>query len=54
MSKKLELIWKFLQAARRLIKNKDIKKDGILRFAKQEFGEVSQFLRKQIDDLFKA
>ena len=30
MSKKLELIWKFLQAARRLIKNKDIKKDGIL------------------------
>ena len=44
--KRLEAIYNFIKAARRLIKNKDITKDGILRFAKQEFGEVSQFLRK--------
>jgi hypothetical protein len=52
--KRLEAIYKFLQAARNLVKNKDMSKESILRFAKQEFGEVSQFLRKQIDDIFKA
>ena len=52
--KRLEAIYKFLQAARNLVKNKDMSKENILRFAKQEFGEVSQFLRKQIDDIFKA
>ena len=51
--KRLEAIYKFLQAARNLVKNKAMKKDDILRFAKQEFGEVSDFLRKQIDNLFK-
>ena len=55
MSKKIETIYKFLQAARRLIKNnKDIGKDEIMRFAELEFGKVSEFLKKQIDDLFKA
>ena len=52
--KRIEAIYKFLQAARNLVKNKDMSKESILRFAKQEFGEVSQFLRKQIDDIFKA
>ena len=52
--KRIEAIYKFLQAARNLVKNKDMSKENILRFAKQEFGEVSQFLRKQIDDIFKA
>ena len=51
--KRIEAIYKFLQAARNLVKNKAMKKDDILRFAKQEFGEVSDFLRKQIDNLFK-
>ena len=48
----IEII-KFLNAARNLVKNKAMKKDDILRFAKQEFGEVSDFLRLQIDNLFK-
>ena len=51
--KRLEAIYKFLQAAKNLIKNKDMSKEGILRFAKQEFGEVSDFLRLQIDNLFR-
>ena len=49
----IEII-KFLNAARRLIKNKDMSKEGILRFAKQQFGEVPGYLRVQIDKLFKA
>ena len=51
--KRLEAVWKFLQAARNLVKNKNMSKEGILRFAKQEFGEVSDFLRLQIDNLFR-
>jgi len=53
MVKRIEAVWKFLQAARNLVKNKDMSKEGILRFAKQEFGEVSDFLRLQIDNLFR-
>jgi len=53
MSKRLEAIFKFLQAARNLVKNKDMSKEGILRFAKQQFGEIDDFLRLQIDNLFK-
>ena len=49
----IEII-KFLNAARNLVKNKAMSKEGILRFAKQEFGEVSDFLRLQIDRLFKT
>ena len=53
--KRLEAIYKFLQAARDLIKsNKNIGKDEIIRFAKLEFGEVSDLLKKQIDNLFKT
>ena len=51
--KRIEAIYKFLQAAKNLIKNKDMSKEGILRFAKQEFGEVSDFLKLQIDNLFR-
>ena len=47
-------ILKFLKAARNLVKNKDMSKDDILRFAKQEFGEVPGYLRVQIDKLFKS
>ena len=42
---------RFLQAARSMAKQ-GMKKDDILRFAKQEFGEVSKLLRKQIDDIY--
>ncbi len=49
----IEII-KFLNAARNLVKNKAMSKEGILRFAKQQFGEVPALLKKQIDDLFKA
>ncbi len=52
--KRIELIWEFLKAARNLVKNKSMSKEGILRFAKQQFGEVPALLKKQIDDLFKA
>jgi len=52
--KRIELIWEFLKAARNLVKNKDMSKEGILRFAKQQFGEVPGYLRVQIDKLFKA
>jgi len=51
--KRIEAVWNFLKAARNLVKNKDMSKEGILRFAKQEFGEVSDFLRLQIDNLFR-
>ena len=55
MVKKLEAIYKFLQTAKEFIKNnKRISKDDILRFAKQEFGEVSDLLKLQIDRLFKT
>ena len=48
-------VLKFLKAARSFIKNnKRIKKDDILRFAKQEFGEVSDLLKLQIEKLFKT
>ena len=49
----IEII-KFLNAARNLVKNNAMSKKDILRFAKQEFGEVSDFLRLQIDKLFKS
>ena len=55
MVKKLEAIYKFLQTAKEFIKNnKRISKDDILRFAKQEFGEISDLLKLQIDRLFKT
>ena len=49
----IEII-KFLNAARNLVKNKAMSKEGILRFAKQQFGEVPGYLRVQIDKLFKS
>ena len=51
--KRIEAIYKFLQAARNLAKQ-GMKKEQILDFARREFGEVSKLLRKQIDDIFKA
>ncbi len=51
--KRIELIWEFLKAARNLVKNKDMSKEGILRFAKQQFGEIDDFLKLQIDNLFR-
>ena len=53
MSKKLELIFQFLQAARNLVKNKNAKKNKIIAFAKQQFGEIDDFFKLQIDNLFK-
>ena len=49
----IEII-KFLNAARNLVKNNAMSKEGILRFAKQQFGEVPGYLRVQIDKLFKS
>ena len=51
--KRIEEVWKFLQAARNLVKNKNISKDEIFAFAKRQFGEVDDFLRLQINNLFK-
>ena len=51
--KRIEAIYKFLQAARNLAKQ-GMKKEQILDFARREFGEVSKLLKKQIDDIFKA
>ena len=47
-------ILKFLNAARNLVKNNAMSKEGILRFAKQQFGEVPGYLKVQIDKLFKS
>ena len=49
----MNAILRFLQAARSL-KNSGITKEQVLEFAKREFGEVSAFLRKQIDNIFKS
>ena len=53
MSKKLELIFQFLQAARNLVKNKNATKEQITAFAKQQFGEIDDFFKLQINNLFK-
>ena len=45
-------LFKFLQAARSLSKQ-GLTREQILNFAKREFGEVPELLKKQIDDLFK-
>jgi len=49
----MNAIIRFLKAARSL-KNSGITKDQVLEFAKKEFGEVSDFMRKQIDNIFKS
>ena len=46
-------IGRFLAAVARLAKNGDISIDEAYRFAKQEFGEVSDLLKLQINRLFK-
>ena len=43
---------KFLDSARRLIPM-GMTRQQIFNFAKQEFGEVNQLMKKQIDNLFK-
>ena len=53
MSKKLELIFQFLQAARNLVKNKNATKEQITAFAKQQFGEIYDFFKLQINNLFR-
>ena len=42
---------KFLQAVRRLAKL-GVKKEDILEFGRREFGEITDLLRKQIDDVY--
>mgnify|MGYP003132332549 CR=1 FL=1 len=49
----MNAILRFLKAARSL-KNSGITKNQVLEFAKREFGEVSDFMRKQIDNIFKS
>ena len=43
---------KFLQAVRRLAKL-GVKKEDILEFGRREFGEITDLLRKQIDDVYQ-
>ncbi len=38
VKKRAELIFQFLQAARNLVKNKNVTKDKIIAFAKRQFG----------------
>ena len=51
--KRTELIFQFLQAARNLVKNKNATKEQIIAFAKQQFGEIDDFFKLQIDNLFR-
>jgi hypothetical protein len=52
MSLKTEAIKRFLQAARSLA-NQGMSKEAIMNFAKNEFGEISELFKKQIDIIFK-
>ena len=52
MSVKTELIKRFLNAARSLA-NQGMSKEAIMQFAKNEFGEISELFKKQIDNIFK-
>ena len=51
MIKRIEAVAKFLQAARNLSKQ-GISKDQVMEFAKREFGEVSDLLKRQIEQIF--
>ena len=51
--KRAELMFQFLQAARNLVKNKNVTKDQIIAFAKRQFGEIDDFFKLQIDNLFR-
>ena len=44
---------KFLQSARNLAKNHDLSKEDVLKFAKNEFGDITGLMRAQIDQIFK-
>tara|TARA_R100001480_G_scaffold4239_1_gene10563 strand:+ start:77 stop:1330 length:1254 start_codon:yes stop_codon:yes gene_type:complete len=52
MSLKSEAIKRFLTAARSLA-NQGLSKEAIVQFAKNEFGEVTELFKKQIDNIFK-
>ena len=51
MIKRVEAVAKFLQAAKNLSKQ-GISKDQVMEFAKREFGEVSDLLKRQIEQIF--
>ena len=51
MIKRVEAVAKFLQAAKNLSKQ-GISKEQIMEFAKREFGEVSDLLKRQIEQIF--
>ena len=44
---------KFLQSARNLQKTQGLSKADILKFAKNEFGDITGLMRSQIDQIFK-
>ena len=52
MSLKSEAIKRFLTAARSLV-NQGMSKEAIMQFAKNEFGEITELFKKQIDNIFK-
>ena len=51
MAKK-EAFLQFLKAARSL-QNRGLSKEAIVQFAKNEFGEINELFKKQIDNIFK-
>ena len=53
MLTRVEALQKFLKAVSRLAKNRDITIDEVYEFAKQEFGEVSDLMKLQINKIFK-
>ena len=52
MSLKSEAIKRFLTAARSLV-NQGMSKEAIMQFARNEFGEITELFKKQIDNIFK-
>ena len=52
MSLKTEAIKRFLTAARSLA-NQGLSREAIMQFAKNEFGEITELFKRQIDNIFK-
>ena len=52
MSLKSEAIKRFLTAARSLA-SQGLSREAIMQFAKNEFGEITELFKKQIDNIFR-
>jgi len=47
-------IYRFIESVKNLVRNKDITIDEVYKFAEQEFGQVSDILKLQINKIFKG